>query len=374
MLDLLRLPLFVLLAGLLGCTSPTPQPTTTETAEPAGLKDAAPFPIGGAINIRKVMTDEKLRDITTTEFSSLTSTNDMKMYRIADVEEQLDFARADSTVTFAREHGMRMFGHALVWHYALPDYIAEMDRAELQPFLTEYIDTVVTHFRGQIDGWDVVNEVLDTKGGGMRTSSPFYQKMGTDYIGLAFRTARRADPDVKLFINDFGTERDTAKLNALLALVDSLRREDVPIDGIGFQWHQQMGDDTNTVRQTLRKAAATGLLIHVSELDLIFNTHNDEAGGGTEHVQAVTPAMLEDQAERFESLARLYREEVPAAQQYGITFWDFTDRDTWIKGFFDMGDWPTVFDEELARKPGYYGFRRGLGRPPSSGAAGSSAD
>ena len=359
---------------LLTCTSPTPDTATPTDPEPAGLKDAAPFPIGGAINIRKVTSDEQLRAITTTEFSSLTSTNDMKMYRIADTEGELDFGRADSTVAFAKEHGMRMFGHALVWHYALPDYIAEMPADELRIFLTEYIDTVVTHFRGRIDGWDVVNEVLNTKGSGMRTASPFYQKLGTDYIGLAFRTARQADPDVKLFINDFGTERDTAKLGGMLRLVDSLRSEDVPIDGIGFQWHQQMRDDTNTVRETLRRAAATGLLIHISELDLIFNTHNDEAGGGTQDVQAVTPAMLEQQAERFETLARIYREEVPADQQYGITFWDFTDRDTWIKGFFDMGDWPTVFDEGLERKPGYYGFRRGLGRPPSSGEAGSSAD
>jgi endo-1,4-beta-xylanase len=324
-----------------------------------GLKDVASFPIGGAINIRKVARDSQLRAITTSQFSSLTSTNDMKMYRIAKREGVLDFARADSTVAFAREHGMRMFGHALVWHYALPDYIAAMDRTEMERFLTEYIDTVVTHFRGQVDGWDVVNEVIDTKGGEMRPS-PFYEQMGDEYIKLAFRTARAADPDAKLFINDFGTERDSEKLNSLISMVEKMRGEGVPIDGIGFQWHQQMRDDTTVVREHLRRAVATGLLIHVSELDLIFNTHNDEAGKGIEDVREVTPAMLEEQAARYEALARIYREEVPAAQQYGITFWDFTDRDTWIKGFFDMGDWPTLYDEELQPKPAYAGFRRGL--------------
>ena len=351
---------FPLLLLLLACgggaqiaDSPTPSPT------PGGLKDVAAFPIGGAINIRKVLADSSLRVITTSQFNSLTSTNDMKMYRIAKREGELDFGRADSTVAFAREHGMRMFGHALVWHYALPDYIAEMDRTEMETFLTEYIDTVVTHFRGQIDGWDVVNEVIDTKGGEMR-KTPFYEQLGDEYIKLAFRTARAADPETKLFINDFGTERDTAKVGALIRMVESMRAEGVPIDGIGFQWHQQMRDDTTTVRETLRQAAATGLLLHVSELDLIFNTHNDEAGEGVEDVKEVTPEMLEAQAERYETLARIYREEVPPAQQYGITFWDFTDRDTWIKGFFDMGDWPTLYDEELQPKPAYAGFRRGL--------------
>ena len=361
----MRLPLIIIvLTSLLHCSPPTePAAEGKVDAPDTGLRDVADFPIGGAINIRNVLRDSQLRSITTTEFSSLTSTNDFKMYRIGDEEGVLDFGRADSTVAFARANGMRMFGHALVWHYALPDYIAEMDRPQMEAFLTEYIDTVVTHFRGEIDGWDVVNEVLATKGGGMR-ESPFYQLMGDDYIKLAFRTARAADPEVKLFINDFGTERDTAKLTALLAMVKEMRAENIPIDGIGFQWHQQMGDDTTVVRQTLRQAAATGLLIHVSELDLIFNTHNDEAGGGKEDVQAVTPEMLDEQAVRYESLARIYREEVPAPQRYGITFWDFTDRDTWIKGFFDMGDWPTLFDEELEKKPAYAGFRRGLEATP----------
>ena len=336
--------------------SPTPEAGGTQAT---GLSDLVDFPIGGAIDIRKVSRDSQLMDITAREFSSLTSTNDMKMYRIGDREGALDFTRADSTVAFAEANGMRMFGHALVWHYALPEYVATMDREEMTTFLTTYIDTVVTHFAGRIDGWDVVNEVLATKGGGMR-ESPFYERMGDEYIRLAFRTARAADPSAKLFINDFGTERDTAKLSALLALVAAMRADDVPIDGIGFQWHQQMGDDTTVVRQTLRRAAATGLQIHVSELDLIFNTHNDERGGGAEHVQELTPAMLADQARRYESLARIYREEVPPAQRYGITFWDFNDRDTWIKGFFDMGDWPTLFDEELRPKPAYAGFARGL--------------
>ena len=356
---IMRYALYLLFLLTCACAQ-APSPTTEVAEVPVGFKDAADFPIGGAINMRAVAADKQLRDIVTTEFNSLTSTNDMKLYRIAKREGELDFTRADSTVAFAREHGMRMFGHALVWHYNLPAYLERVDRPAMETFLTEYIDTVVTHFRGQIDGWDVVNEVLATKGSGMR-DSPFYRVMGSDYIELAFRTARAADPAVKLFINDFGTERDTAKVSTLLGLVDSLTRRGAPIDGIGFQWHQQMGDDTATVRQTLRRAAATGLLIHVSELDLIFNTHNDESGGGKQHVQAVTPEMLEAQADRYEFLARVYREEVPPAQRYGITFWDFTDRDTWIKGFFDMGDWPTVFDEELARKPGYYGFMRGLG-------------
>ena len=332
---------------------------TASDEQTGGLHTAADFPVGGAIDIRKVMRDSQLRAVVQREFNSVTSTNDMKMYRIARDPGPLNFSRADSVVAFAQANDLRVFGHALVWHYALPDHIAEMSADEMRGFLATYVDSVVTRYRGEIDGWDVVNEVLTTKGGDMR-DSPFYQQLGREYIDIAFHAARRADPDVKLFINDFGTERDTAKITGMLDLVADLRADGVPVDGIGFQWHLMMKDDTTVIRQNLRRAVATGLLIHVSELDLIFNVHNDERGGGVEHVQAVTPAMLDEQADVFEAVARIYREEVPPAQRYGITFWDFNDRDTWIKGFFEMGDWPTVFDADLQEKPGYYGFKRGL--------------
>jgi endo-1,4-beta-xylanase len=342
--------------ALAACQSPTPAETTTEP----GLNAIADFPIGGAINIRQVYRDSQVRNIVLRDFGSVTSTNDMKPYSIAPRPDRLNFSRADSVVAFAREHGMRVFGHALVWHYALPEHIyADRDSAALADWLVGYIDTVVTRYRDDIDGWDVLNEVFDTRGGELR-ATPFLEIIGPDYIALALQAARRADPDAKLFINDFGTERDSAKLAAQVRLVDSLRQAGVPIDGFGLQFHLQMGDDTTHIRRALRQAAGTGLLVHISELDLIFNTHNDEPGGGETKVEAMTPELLAAQADRYEFVARAYREEVPPAQRYGITFWDFTDRDTWIKGFFEIEDWPTLFDENLEPKPAYEGFARGL--------------
>lgn len=341
---------------LAACQSSAPSETTPEP----GLDAIADFPIGGAINIRQVNRDTQLREIVLRDFGSVTSTNDMKAYSIAPRPDRLDFSRADSVVAFARAHDLRVFGHALVWHYALPEHIAAgRDSAALAEWLTGYIDTVVTRYRDDIDGWDVLNEVFETHGGELR-STPFLEIIGPEYLSLALRAARRADPDAKLFINDFGTERDSAKLAAQVHLVDSLRQSGVPIDGFGLQFHLRMADDTTHIRRALRQAAGTGLLVHISELDLIFNTHNDEPGGGVADVQAMTPALLAEQADRYAFVARAYREEVPPAQRYGITFWDFTDRDTWVKGFFEMEDWPTLFDESLAPKPAYEGFARGL--------------
>ncbi len=319
----------------------------------------ANFPIGGAINEGRVRDDTALLAIVNEEFNSLTATNDMKMYSIARGPGALDFTLPDAFVDFAEKHGKRVFGHTLIWHYGFPQHLEDLEPQGAEEFIQSYIDTVVTRYRGRVDGWDVVNEAMATRGGELR-ETPWLEKIGKDYIPMAFRAARRADPEAKLFINDFNTERDTAKLNGLLHLVREMQADGVPIDGIGFQMHIRMDTDEELIGRSLAQAAETGLLIHLSEVDIIFNRHDDTQGGGEQIVDEITPELLEAQAEKYERLAELYRENVPPAQRYGITFWSFTDRDTWINGFFNLKDWPTLYDEQLRKKPAYDGFARGL--------------
>ncbi len=357
-MQLIRLSLFLSLWFILpGCAA---TPVSSAPAGPdKGLHELADFPIGGAVNMGKMANDPKVQAIIDREFNRLTATNDMKMYSIVQADGQMDFTEPDAFVAFAEGRGKRVFGHTLVWHYGLPDYVQDLDPEDMKAYLRHYIDTVVTRYRGRVEGWDVVNEALASSGGSLR-DTPWLQKIGKDYIALAFRAARAADPAAKLFINDFSTEQDTAKLSGLLQLVEDLRAEDVPIDGIGFQLHIRMDTDEALIGQSLARAAATGLLLHLSEVDIIFNRHDDVQGGGEQRVTAITPELLEAQGKKYAAIARLYRDNVPPAQRYGITFWSFTDRDTWIRPFFDLQDWPTLFDDELERKPAYYGFARGL--------------
>lgn len=353
------LVLVVLTAHFLTACGPPPTSPAAASQPEAGLHKLADFPIGGAINADRVEGDTQLLRIVRHDFNSLTATNDMKLYAIARADGPLDFSRPDAFVDFAEQQGMRVFGHTLVWHYGFPAHLEGLNEADTKTFLTNYIDTVVTRYRGRVDGWDVVNEAMATRGGELR-DTPWLQKLGREYIALAFRAAHAADPDAKLFINDFNTERDTAKLNGLLALVQELRAEGVPIHGIGFQMHIRMDTDEQLIARSLAKAAETGLLVHLSEVDVIFNRHDDTQGGGEQIVAEITPELLAAQGRKYEALARIYREEVPPAQRYGITFWSFTDRDTWINGFFNLKDWPTPFDEARQPKPAYYGFARGL--------------
>jgi endo-1,4-beta-xylanase len=200
---------------------------------------------------------------------------------------------------------------------------------------------------------------METIGGDYRKTL-WYKALGKDYIAKAFRYAHEADPEAILFYNDFNIERDTAKLNGVLRMISDLKVQGVPINGLGFQMHIRMDIPDETIAYCLRKGAETGLQIHLSELDIIFNKHDDSKGGGIQLHDELTDVMKEKQAEKYYNLVKMYRTIVPKEQQYGITFWKFNDRDTWINRFFNLQDWPCIYDENLNPKPAFYGFKRAL--------------
>jgi endo-1,4-beta-xylanase len=193
------------------------------TEKQLGLKDVSSFPIGNAVSITNLLKDKELQEINLREFNSLTSGNDMKMYRFAPEEGKYDWTKADKLAEFCKVNNFRFFGHTLVWHFALPKWIEKNAREQgyewLDAFLKDYITTVVTRYKGKVAAWDVVNEGFATKGGEYR-NSVFYEIMGSDYIEKAFIYAHAADSNADLFYNDFNIERDTAKLHGVLKMIE----------------------------------------------------------------------------------------------------------------------------------------------------------
>ncbi len=327
-----------------------------------GLKDYIDFPVGTAIRIEALTGDTELQALQKMNFNSITSASDMKMNKILAKEGEYYWGTVDSILNYAQMNNQRLFGHNLIWHSSTPTWIKEKalkDSKWMAEFMKEYITTYVGRYKGKVKAWDVVNEGLESAGGAMRETI-WYKTIGKDYIAKAFTYAHEADPDAILFYNDFNIERDTVKLNATLDLIQDLRSKGVPISGIGFQMHIRMDIPDETIAYALKKAADTGLQIHLSEVDIIFNTHNDTRNGGIQIHNELTDEMRIAQAEKYKNLVLMYRRIVPKEQQFGITLWDFTDRDSWINGFFNLKDWPTIYDEHLQPKPAYFGFLEGL--------------
>jgi endo-1,4-beta-xylanase len=239
---------------------------------------------------------------------------------------------------------------------------SSLDPVQINNALHNWITTIVTRYKGKVTGWDVANEVIADGTGELRTSANssttgsdvFYwaDYLGRSYIDSAFQWAHAADPDAKLFINDYNLESDSRKLDSLIALINRLKSSGAPIQGVGLQMHININTDNGGIDNALRKLAATGLLIHVSEMDVRMNPSNNSSF--TE-----TSDLLNQQAAKFRYVAESYFKNVPAAQRYGITVWNLTDADSWIVAGGHT-DYPTLFDAGYHKKPAFDQFILGL--------------
>ncbi|HWI00970.1 MAG TPA: endo-1,4-beta-xylanase, partial [Propionibacteriaceae bacterium] len=244
--------------------SPDPSTATLrQLARPIGLR------IGTAVDTSALTDDSTYRRLVGQQFSNVTPENVMKWEVVEPARGQFDFTEADELVAFARAHNQKVRGHTLVWHNQLPSWLTSgtWTRAQLRAILRQHIFTEVGHFRGQIREWDVVNEAIDDNG---ELHDTFWlRNLGPGYIADAFRWAHQADPKAILFYNDYNIEGINAKSDAVYALVKQLKRQGVPIEGVGVQGHlsTRYGLPEN-MQQNLHRFAELGLKTAVTEADV----------------------------------------------------------------------------------------------------------
>lgn len=316
-------------------------------------KDA--FHIGAAVNPGTI---ERQRSLLAYHFNSLTAENEMKFSSVHPKEELYTFEDADIIAAFAREHGMALRGHTLVWHNQTPEWLFEnqagglVDRAVLLERLRAHIQTVVGRFKDVIYGWDVVNEVISDDANDENAflrPSKWLDIAGEDFIAKAFEFAHEADPQALLFYNDYN-ESNPHKRERIYRLVRSLLDQGVPIHGVGLQAHWNLYDPTlDDMRAAIERYAQLGLQLQLTELDVSVFRFEDKR---TDLVHP-TEEMLEMQAERYESIFRLlyeYKEHISA-----VTFWGAADDYTWLDDFPVRGrkNWPFLFDESHRPKEAY---------------------
>ena len=226
--------------------------------------------------------------------------------------------------------------------------------------LKRWIRASVTRYPGKVKAWDVVNEPYTDgspvlRNGTGTTGDTYYwaEFLGRSYISKAFRYAREYDAISDLFLNDYNLELNAAKLDSFIALVNELKTQTVPINGVGTQMHISINTDKNGIDNMFAKLAATGLKVKISELDIRLNPNNTIGFTPTQ-------AQLEQQANMYRYVIQSYYNKVPAAQRYGVTVWGITDKFSWITISQGREDMPLLFDQYYRKKAAYTGLWRGL--------------
>ncbi|WP_328966470.1 non-reducing end alpha-L-arabinofuranosidase family hydrolase [Streptomyces sp. NBC_00239] len=292
--------------------------------------------------------DPTYAGISDREFNMITPENEMKWDAIEPSRGNFNFGPADQIVNHAVAHGQRLRGHTTVWHSQLPSWVSSIrDAATLRSVMNNHITAAMTHYKGKIYAWDVVNEAFADGGSGQHRSSVFQNVLGNGFIEGAFRTARAADPAAKLCYNDYNIENWTdAKTQGVYKMVKDFKSRGVPIDCVGFQSHFGTSGPPSSLQTTLSNFAALGVDVQITELDI--------AQASPTHYANTVNACL--------SVARCT----------GITVWGIRDSDSWRSG-----ESPLLFDNNGKPKAAYTAVMNALnaasGTTPGKPADGTAA-
>jgi endo-1,4-beta-xylanase len=327
-----------------------------DTADRTPLRDLAAarcLRIGAAVASRPLANEPAYRDTLAREFSSVTCENVMKPSFVQPAAGTFDFQAPDAIFAFAAANAMTVRGHTLVWHQQNPAWLERVAAtgADAAGALRDHIFGVVRHYRQDgpvpVPVWDVVNEALTDNG--LVRDTLWSRALGPGYLADAFRWAHEADPDARLFYNDYGAEGMGRKANAVHAMLRDLMRDGVPIHGVGLQMHVGIGPGQSPtpteVAANIARLRALDLEVHITEMDVKLQT-----GTGSDE------SRLADQAQVYaETLATCL-----GAGVTSFTCWGFTDAHSWIPGFTGKPDGALPFDAAYQPKPAYHALARVL--------------
>ena len=316
---------------------PLPGAPLREVAKQRGIE------IGTAVRGDVQTRNRAYRQIIAAQFSTVTPENEMKWYAIQPKRGEFSFDGANAIVERAREARQKVRGHTLVWHAQLPAWVKELGPSQLRQATREHIRRVMAQYKDDVGVWDVVNEPVSDDGG--LRNSVFMRRLGEGFIADAFRTARTADADAKLYLNEIGAEGINAKSNRLYDVVRGLKAQGVPIDGVGFQTHFNLDGPPADFVANMQRFKALGLDIAITEADVGVPLPADAA-------------KLQAQARIYEQIVR----SCLTVDCRSLTLWGFTDGRSWISETQAGMGAATLLDEALKPKPAFGAVQGALRR------------
>jgi GH35 family endo-1,4-beta-xylanase len=240
-----------------------------------------------------------------------------------------DTERLRRTARWFADRGVRLKGHPLAWHTLAPDWLLGEPVDAVEAALRERIARDVTAFRDVIHTWDAINEavIMPVFANGENAITPLAQRLGrVEMVRLAVDTARAADPDALLLVNDFDLSPDYEQL--LAACLDA----GVRFDAIGLQSHMHQGYwGESRTEAILERFARFRLPLHWTETTLVSgNLMPPEIVDLNDYRVDAWPSAPEGEARQADELVRHYRTLVAHPAVEAITYWGLTDAGAWL--------------------------------------------
>ena len=319
------------------------------------LRSLAPFPVGTSIQAAQ-LDDPAFAALVAAQVSQLTPEWELKMEYVLQPDGGRRFDAPDRIAAFCTDHGLRLFGHTLVWYAQTPGFFAGLargaDRSAFRDAFAAYVTGVVGRYKGRAVGWDVVNEQIADDGAAWRDSL-WSQALGPlEHMRFAYQLAHAADPGATLFLNDYNLERNPKKRAAFLRLAEALLKAGAPLGGLGTQTHAAADLPPGAITAALKDLASLGLKVRISEMDVSLARAQGliNSRANLERRQA---ALFAEAAESFAAL--------PARQRFDFTFWGLEDSQSWLRRE-NAADAPLLFDDAGRPKSAALAWERALRR------------
>jgi len=239
---------------------------------------------------------------------------------------QPNYPSTDHTVAWCLAHGIRMKGHPVLWsdeggippwsHGLLPAPDVQQQR----------VLDLVGRYRGRIANWEIVNEPAH---------------LAEPTIARPYQWARQTDPQAQLIVNDYQVMAD-GFLPFYQLLQDAIDNH-VPFDGIGLQAHEPRFARFSmpAVQHTLDRYATLGKPLHITEF---------VATSGGQPLTASPMDATWDETRQADYAVKFYTVCFAHPAVVAITWWDLSDRDSWLSG-------AGLLRADLTPKPVYYALR-----------------
>ncbi|NLO46644.1 MAG: endo-1,4-beta-xylanase [Clostridiales bacterium] len=315
------------------------------------------FPIGSAVS-SGLLKDSQCSEFVLKNFSSMTFEYELKQPIICPTEGGWNFKGADAVADFAREHGLKLRGHTLLWGEESPQnwmvYDENKNLVDKETFyarLYDYFSVIIPRYDDVVDDWDIINEACHWDYSSRLHKDALYKICGEEYIYKAFEFAKEfVGENDKLILNETKVLNNKAKENNLYATIKAMIEKGTPIDGVGIQCHVDTLSFKETARRLdsiIKRFSKLGIEIQITELDMTAYSYDaqkayDELPVWVEQLQIL-------KYKRFFEVLRSHSDVVTS-----VTFWGIDDEHSYLAKKDGREDWGLLFDKHGNPKQSFY--------------------
>ncbi|KAL8563090.1 hypothetical protein ACOMHN_066413 [Nucella lapillus] len=213
-----------------------------------------------------------------------------------------DYSQAVSTMRLLKEEGLEVRAHSMFWGLTknMPSWVPNLDLHTLNRTVQERLHFMVSLTKGQLQQWDIMNELLHGQWFEEKFQDPHYSQQ-------LYKQVKQLSPNTTVFLNDYHVVSMCDGTDAYLQQAKQFLANGVPLGALGIQSHfdiEAERPDPTLMKIRLDYLAQSHLPLWVTELNL----------------------MARDPQERADLYERVFRVYFSHPAVYGIVIWGFWDQ------------------------------------------------